>query len=124
MYHAMRDAQLVHMTAFTYRFAPSMRYMRHLLKSGELGEPRHFRSQRFLDLPETCWGWRQYVKTEFCCLANPGSGKSRNRWLRKWRGSPNSPLLSKCRMYRRGRSETVRERHHVDQLSVRMAWYI
>lgn len=60
MYHAMRDAQLVHMTAFTYRFAPSMRYMRHLLKSGELGEPRHFRSQRFLDLPETCWGWRQY----------------------------------------------------------------
>ncbi len=60
MYHAMRDAQLVHMTAFTYRFAPSMRYMRHLLNSGQLGEPRHFRSQRFLDLPETCWGWRQY----------------------------------------------------------------
>ncbi|MGL5094858.1 MAG: Gfo/Idh/MocA family protein, partial [Planctomycetia bacterium] len=23
------------------------------------GEPRHFRSQRFLDLPETSWGWRQ-----------------------------------------------------------------
>jgi len=50
------------MTAFTYRFAPSMRYLRHLLKSGVLGEPRHFRSQRFLDLPETSWGWRQYKK--------------------------------------------------------------
>ena len=25
---------VVHMTAFTYRFAPSMRYLRHLLKSG------------------------------------------------------------------------------------------
>jgi predicted dehydrogenase len=60
MYHAARDAGVVHMTAFTYRFAPSMRYLRHLLKSGALGTPRHFRSQRFLDWPETSWGWRQY----------------------------------------------------------------
>jgi predicted dehydrogenase len=60
MYEAVRDAGVVHMTAFTYRFAPSMRYMRHLVKAGQLGEPRHFRSQRFLDLPETSWGWRQY----------------------------------------------------------------
>jgi predicted dehydrogenase len=60
MYSAARDAGVVHMTAFTYRFAPSMRYLRHLLKSGALGKPRHFRSQRFLDWPETSWGWRQY----------------------------------------------------------------
>ncbi len=60
MYEACRDAGVVHMTAFTYRFAPSMRYLRHLLKSGALGTPRHFRSQRFLDWPETSWGWRQY----------------------------------------------------------------
>src|SRR4051794_9934881 len=60
MYVAARDARVVHMTAFTYRFAPSMRYLRHLLKSGALGTPRHFRSQRFLDWPETSWGWRQY----------------------------------------------------------------
>jgi predicted dehydrogenase len=60
MYRAARDAGVVHMTAFTYRFAPSMRWMRHLVKSGELGEIRHFRSQRFLDWPETSWGWRQY----------------------------------------------------------------
>ncbi|MGE3819281.1 MAG: Gfo/Idh/MocA family protein [Isosphaeraceae bacterium] len=60
MYEACRDADVVHMTAFTYRFAPSMRYLRHLLKSGMLGTPRHFRSQRFLDWPETSWGWRQY----------------------------------------------------------------
>lgn len=59
MYHACRDASLVHMTAFTYRFAPSMRYLRHLVQSGALGVPRHFRSQRFLDWPETSWGWRQ-----------------------------------------------------------------
>lgn len=60
MYHACRDAGVAHMTAFTYRFAPSMRYMRHLATSGALGELRHFRSQRFLDWPETSWGWRQY----------------------------------------------------------------
>ena len=29
-------------------------------ESGALGTPRHFRSQRFLDWPETSWGWRQY----------------------------------------------------------------
>ncbi len=63
MYQAARDRNLRHMTAFTYRFAPSMRYVRHLVKSGALGELRHFRSQRFLDWPETSWGWRQYKKT-------------------------------------------------------------
>jgi predicted dehydrogenase len=60
MLDACKAAGVVHMTAFTYRFAPSMRYLRHLLKSGQLGTPRHFRSQRFLDWPETSWGWRQY----------------------------------------------------------------
>jgi predicted dehydrogenase len=60
MYEACRDAGVVHMTAFTYRFAPAMRYLRHLVHGGALGTPRHFRSQRFLDLPETSWGWRQY----------------------------------------------------------------
>ncbi len=63
MYHAARDAKVVHMTAFTYRFAPAMRYIRHLVTTGALGTPRHFRSQRFLDWPETSWGWRQYKKT-------------------------------------------------------------
>ena len=63
MHQAAEDAGVVHMTAFTYRFAPSMRYLKHLLQSGALGEPRHFRSQRFLDWPETSWGWRQYRET-------------------------------------------------------------
>ncbi|MDB5353194.1 MAG: putative dehydrogenase [Planctomycetota bacterium] len=60
MADACIKAGVVHMTAFTYRFAPAMIYLRHLLKAGSLGTPRHFRSQRFLDLPETSWGWRQY----------------------------------------------------------------
>ncbi len=60
MYDAADRAGVVHMTAFTYRFAPSMRYLKHLVASGALGQPRHFRSQRFLDWPETSWAWRQY----------------------------------------------------------------
>jgi len=56
-------AGIIHMTAFTYRFAPSMRYLKKLISDGALGEIRHFRSQRFLDWPETSWGWRQYKKT-------------------------------------------------------------
>ncbi len=60
MTEACQKAGVVHMTAFTYRFAPSMIYLKHLITSGALGTPRHFRSQRFLDLPETSWGWRQY----------------------------------------------------------------
>jgi len=60
MYRAAKQAGVVHMTAFTYRFAPSMRYLEHLVRTGALGQPRHFRSQRFLDWPETSWGWRQY----------------------------------------------------------------
>lgn len=59
MYLEAKKAGVRHMTAFTYRFAPSMRYLRHLISAGALGVPRHFRSQRFLDLPETSWGWRQ-----------------------------------------------------------------
>jgi predicted dehydrogenase len=62
MYRAARDKGVRHMTAFTYRFAPSMRYLKRLIDSGSLGTPRHFRSQRFLDLPETSWGWRQSKK--------------------------------------------------------------
>lgn len=60
MTEACEAVGVVNMTAFTYRFAPAMRYMKHLLDAGALGTPRHFRSQRFLDLPETSWGWRQY----------------------------------------------------------------
>jgi len=62
MYRAAVEKKVRHMTAFTYRFAPAMKYLKHLVATGQLGVPRHFRSQRFLDWPETSWGWRQYHK--------------------------------------------------------------
>ena len=49
-----------HMTAFTYRFVPGMRYLHHLVATGELGEIRHARFQRLQDWGEFSIGWRQY----------------------------------------------------------------
>eukprot|EP01127_Copromyxa_protea_P011838 TRINITY_DN3013_c0_g3_i1.p1 TRINITY_DN3013_c0_g3~~TRINITY_DN3013_c0_g3_i1.p1 ORF type:complete len:653 (-),score=180.09 TRINITY_DN3013_c0_g3_i1:46-2004(-) len=60
---AAKNSNNVHMTAFTYRFAPSMQFLKKMIEEGKLGEIRHFRSQRFLDWDETSWGWRQYKKT-------------------------------------------------------------
>jgi predicted dehydrogenase len=63
MVDAANDAGVVHMTALTYRFHPGLKYLKHLAQSGSLGGLRHFRSQRFLDFPETSWSWRQYKRT-------------------------------------------------------------
>ena len=52
-------AKLRHMTAFTYRFVPAMRYMRHLVHEGYVGPPWHFRVQRFQDWDRRALGWRQ-----------------------------------------------------------------
>jgi predicted dehydrogenase len=48
-----------HMTAFTYRFVPAMRYMKHLVDTGFVGDPWHFRAQRFQDWGRQFLSWRQ-----------------------------------------------------------------
>lgn len=60
IHQAARDAEVRHMTAFTYRFVPGMRYLTHLVHGGELGEIRHARFQRLQDWGEDGIGWRQY----------------------------------------------------------------
>lgn len=57
-----------HMTAFTYRFVPAMRYLKHLVDRGDLGRPIHFRAQRFQDWGNRPLGWRQ-------TMAAAGSGE-------------------------------------------------
>src|SRR4051812_16752324 len=42
MYRAAEAKGVRHMTAFTYRFVPAMRYLAHLVKTGALGRPYHF----------------------------------------------------------------------------------
>ncbi len=62
MLAAAEAAKVVHMTAFTYRFVPAMRYMAHLVKSGAIGQPYHFRAQRFQDWGDRNLAWRQVKK--------------------------------------------------------------
>lgn len=62
MLAAAEAAKVVHMTAFTYRFVPGMRYMAHLIKSGAIGQPYHFRAQRFQDWGDRNLAWRQVKK--------------------------------------------------------------
>jgi predicted dehydrogenase len=63
MYDAAERAGVRHMTAFTYRFVPAMRYMRHLVSSGALGTPLHFRAKRLQDWGRRFLGWRQRAAT-------------------------------------------------------------
>src|SRR5207247_8068246 len=49
MADAAERAGVRHMTAFTYRFVPAMRYLSDLMKRGDLGQPFHYRSCRLQD---------------------------------------------------------------------------
>ena len=60
MYEAAQRAGVRHMTAFTYRFVPAMRYLKHLVAQGAIGLPRHLRIARIQDMSETSLGWRQH----------------------------------------------------------------
>ena len=62
MADAAESAGVRHMTAFTYRFVPAMRYFAHLVKAGELGQPYHYRSCRLQDWGTRNLGWRQIKK--------------------------------------------------------------
>jgi predicted dehydrogenase len=62
MYKMAEQAGVRHMTAFTYRFVPAMRYMRQLIKDGAVGTPWHFRSCRLQDWGTRAVGWRQVAK--------------------------------------------------------------
>ena len=62
MARAADDAGVRHMTAFTWRFSPAMRYTTHLVQRGEIGKPYHFRAQRFQDWGDRNLGWRQVKK--------------------------------------------------------------
>ncbi len=62
MYRAAEAAGVRHMTAFTYRFVPAFRYLAHLVQSGAIGQPYHFRIQRFQDWGTRALGWRQVAR--------------------------------------------------------------
>jgi predicted dehydrogenase len=59
MLEAAEKAGVRHLTAFTYRFVPAMRWMKHLLDDGAIGKPVHFRVERLQDWGQRGLGWRQ-----------------------------------------------------------------
>ncbi|MCL4509120.1 MAG: Gfo/Idh/MocA family oxidoreductase [Chloroflexi bacterium] len=59
MLAACRAAGVRHMTAFTYRFVPAVRFATHLVRSGDIGEVRTLRSRRLQDWGLRAIGWRQ-----------------------------------------------------------------
>lgn len=58
MLAAAEAAGVVHMTAFTYQFAPAIRYLRHLVSRGELGSLRTVRAAYLMALSSHVLGWR------------------------------------------------------------------
>lgn len=62
MLDAARRAGFVHMTAFTYQFTPAVRYARHLIESGAIGEIRTVRAAYQMALSSHLLGWRSTRK--------------------------------------------------------------
>jgi len=62
MAEAADKAGVRHMTAFTYRFVPAMRYLSQLARRGDLGQIYHYRSCRLQDWGTRNLGWRQIKK--------------------------------------------------------------
>jgi predicted dehydrogenase len=58
MLEAAEKARIVHMTAFTYEFTPSVRYLKHLIDQGALGEIRSVRAAYLMALSKHLLGWR------------------------------------------------------------------
>lgn len=61
MWSAAKSANIVHQAAFIYRFIPAIRYMRELIRSGDLGELIHYRSAYLMSdylNPDLKMSWR------------------------------------------------------------------
>jgi len=58
MYAAAKRAGIVHMTAFTYRYAPAVQYLKHLIDTGALGSLRTVRASYLMALSPHLLGWR------------------------------------------------------------------
>ena len=62
MLNAAQSAGRIHMTAFTYHFAPAIQYLNHLVKRGDLGEIRTVRAAYLMALAGHLSGWRSSKK--------------------------------------------------------------
>ncbi len=97
-----------HMTAFTYRFVPAMRYLGHLIARGDLGQAYHFRSCRLQDWGTRNLGWRQEKK--LAGTGELGDMLSHRIDFAQHLVGPMKRLVAR----REERSSTIREGHPSD----------
>jgi predicted dehydrogenase len=107
MLAAAQKSGLVHMTAFTYRYAPSVRYLRQLVDRGELGVIRVVRASYLMALSTHLLGWRS--SKEFAgsgVLADIGSHLIH---LVQWLAGDIASLTAKSRDFRDGVASDVED---------------
>jgi predicted dehydrogenase len=62
MVGAVKGSGLINVVSFVYRYAPALRFMKHLIDQNVLGEIRHFRANYLQSVPEFFLGWRSDIK--------------------------------------------------------------
>jgi predicted dehydrogenase len=97
MADAAQRAGVRHMTAFTYRFVPAMRYLSHLVKTGALGQPYHYRSCRLQDWGSRNLGWRQIKK--LAGTGELGDMLSHRIDFAHWLGGPMKRLVASLKRF-------------------------
>jgi predicted dehydrogenase len=107
MLEAARKSGRVHMTAFTYRYVPAVRYLKHLVDEGTLGTIRVVRASYLMALSTHLLGWRS--SKEFAgsgVLADIGSHLIH---LAQWLAGDIARLTARSRDFRNDRSSDVED---------------
>ena len=107
MLDAARKSGRVHMTAFTYRYAPAVRYLKRLVEQGELGSIRVVRASYLMALSTHLLGWRS--SKEFAgsgVLADIGSHLIH---LVQWLAGDIASLTARSRDFRNDSASDVED---------------
>ena len=107
MLEAAEKSGRVHMTAFTYRYAPAARYLKQLVDDGELGAIRVVRASYLMALSTHLLGWRS--SKEFAgsgVLADIGSHLIH---LVQWLAGDVASLTARSRVFRNDSASDVED---------------
>lgn len=107
MLDAAQKSGRVHMTAFTYRYTPAVRYLKHLVDQGEIGVIRVVRASYLMALSKHLLGWRS--SKEFAgsgVLADIGSHLIH---LVQWLAGDIASLTARSRDFRNDAASDVED---------------
>lgn len=107
MLEAASQSGRVHMTAFTYRYTPSVRYLKHLVEQGELGVIRAVRASYLMALSTHLLGWRSSKDLAGSgVLADIGSHLIH---LAQWLAGDVITVTARCRDFRNDEASDVED---------------